>query len=232
MSNVTAPFRLGLINDDLNIYARDMVAYPRIHFLIPSIAPIISNKKQDNKYKDDIQSLTDSCLLPSNWLLHMADFDVDSDQYIALQFNYRGNKISQQCLKEANDTMKWLEKNKKYKILSWLATQKPSLKFIDNPCGILSDNDIMEINKDKFVSAVMNNACISRIYSERISKKYDLLYSQRAYVHWYVGWGMEEGEFAEAREDLGFLEKDYLDILTMQDYDDSDDEDRDDDEDV
>ena len=49
---------------------------------------------------------------------------------------------------------------------------------------------------------------------QRLGDKFDKLFAKRAFVHWYVGEGMEEGDFSAARETLAEIERDYEDAGT------------------
>jgi len=214
VSSMTASLRFeGELNVDLNEFQTNLVPFPRLHFMITSMAPVVTKKKMETT-NTNIQSITETCFSAQNFMTKIADFDAEEDKYMAISVNYRGTAKA----KEANATVQWLKTNKKVTFVEWCPTGfKVGLN--QEPPAILEDDKIAPSKQN--VVMIGNNTSISRVFSERISKKYDLMYSQRAFVHWYVGEGMEEGEFAEAREDLGFLEKDYLDVLSEQATDDA-----------
>eukprot|EP01084_Bolivina_argentea_P068025 123793_1 len=134
------------------------------------------------------------------------EYDAEFDKYMMILLNYRGNIKS----KEANATVWKLGRNRNTQFLEWSTCGFRI--FLNEKEQCMLENDVMTI-PDKCCVMAGNNTCISRFFNERISKVYDKMYSQRAFVHWFVMEGMEEAEFTEAREDLGFLEKDYWDVL-------------------
>jgi len=217
VSSMTAALRFdGELNVDMNEFQTNLVPFPRLHFMTTSLAPVISVAKSDLE-AHDCRTLTDHCLQPSSFLVKYPDFDVMEDKYMAISLNYRGQVRS----KEANSAVLWIKTQQKVSFVEWCPTGF-KIGLNSQPPVAVEDDDMATAKQ----TAVMigNNIAVNRVFSERLSKKYDMMYSQRAYVHWYVGEGMEEGEFSEAREDLGFLEKDYLDVVTEQASDDDDDE--------
>lgn len=61
------------------------------------------------------------------------------------------------------------------------------------------------------VTMLSNSTAIKEAW-KTICHKYDLMYKKRAFIHHYVGEGMEEGEFAEARDDINALSLDYKEV--------------------
>jgi len=212
ISSMTAALRFdGELNVDMNEFQTNLVPFPRLHFMTTSLAPITAKAKQSTA-NTEVKRITDQCLQCKNFLVKYTDWDVVEDKYMAISLNYRGTITSQ----EANGTVQWVKQQNKVSFVEWCPTGF-KIGLNDVPAATLKIDDMAASPRNAVM--IGNNIAVNRVFVERLSKKYDMMYSQRAYVHWYVGEGMEEGEFSEAREDLGFLEKDYLDVVTEQNSD-------------
>lgn len=64
---------------------------------------------------------------------------------------------------------------------------------------------------EKAVVMVSNSSAV-RVAWERICKKFSLMYAERAFVHHYVGEGLEEGEFKNALLNIKALSNDYKEL--------------------
>ncbi|KAI9592679.1 alpha tubulin 6 [Syncephalis fuscata] len=201
VSSVTASLRFdGSLNVDLNEFQTNLVPYPRIHFPLATYAPIISADRVNHE-QSNVQDITLACFENKN---QMVKCNPDKGKYMACCLLYRGDVVP----KDATAAIVKVKGLSTVQLVDWCPTgfkvginyQKPT---------VIPSGDLAPV--DRAVCMLANTTAIGEAW-QRLDHKFDLMYAKRAFVHWYVGEGMEEGEFSEAREDLAALEKDYEEV--------------------
>nr|AAZ23863.1 alpha-tubulin [Sterkiella histriomuscorum] len=201
ISSLTASLRFdGALNVDVTEFQTNLVPYPRIHFMLSSYAPVISAEKAYHEHFS-VAEITNSAFEPASM---MAKCDPRHGKYMACCLMYRGDVVP----KDVNAAVATIKTKRTIQFVDWCPTGfKCGINY--QPPTVVPGGDLAKVMRA--VCMISNSTAIAEVFS-RIDHKFDLMYAKRAFVHWYVGEGMEEGEFSEAREDLAALEKDYEEV--------------------
>merc|ERR1712156_608024 len=201
ISSITASLRFdGALNVDLNEFQTNLVPYPRIHFPMATYNPVMSADKAYHE-KVSVDEITKKCFEPS---CQMVRVDPRQGKYMAVCLLYRGDVVP----KDVNASIASIKLNKTVQFVDWCPTGfKVGINY--QPPTVVPGGDLAKVSRA--VCMLANTTAIQEAWA-RLDHKLDLMYSKRAFVHWYVGEGMEEGEFTEAREDIAALELDYQEV--------------------
>jgi len=168
--------------------------------MLSSYAPFISAEKAYHEQLS-VAEITNSAFEPASM---MAKCDPRHGKYMACCLMYRGDVVP----KDVNAAVATIKTKRTIQFVDWCPTGfKCGINY--QPPTVVPGGDLAKVMRA--VCMISNSTAIAEVFS-RIDHKFDLMYAKRAFVHWYVGEGMEEGEFSEAREDLAALEKDYEEV--------------------
>ncbi|ELW48334.1 Tubulin alpha chain-like 3, partial [Tupaia chinensis] len=201
VSSITASLRFeGPLNVDLIEFQTNLVPYPRIHFPMTTYAPIISADKAYHEQLS-VSDITAACFEFSNQLVKC---DPRLGKYMACCLLYRGDVVP----KDVNAAIAAMKSGSSVQFVDWCPTGF-KVGINTQPPMVIPGGALAEVQRA--VCMLSNTTAIMEAWA-RLDHKFDLMYAKRAFVHWYIKEGMDEGEFLEAREDLAALEKDYEEV--------------------
>ncbi|KAI8871354.1 tubulin C-terminal domain-like protein, partial [Ramicandelaber brevisporus] len=180
----------GQLNSDLRKTAVNLVPFPRLHFFMPSYAPL--SAQATTAYRAlTVQDLTTQMFDSKNM---MAAADPRHGRYLAVAAIYRGANISVKDVDEAMVNVQ--NKNSQY-FVDWIPNNvKTAVCNVPPPGTSLSG------------TFIGNTTAIQDLF-KRIAEQFQKMFQRKAYLHWYTDEGMDEMEFTEAESNLNDLVSEY-----------------------
>ena len=203
VSSITASLRFdGSLNVDLTEFQTNLVPYPRIHFPTTTYSPIISAEKAHSE-QNTVMDITNACFDPQNQIITC---DPSHGKYMSCCLLYRGDVAPT----DVNAAISNIKTKSTTQFVDWCPTGfKIGINY--QPLKVVPGGDMAKV--PRAVCMLSNTTAIREAWS-RLGRKFDLLYSKRAFVHWFVGCGIEDSELSIAREDIAALEKDYEEVVS------------------
>jgi tubulin beta len=190
MSGVTCSLRFpGQLNSDLRKLAVNLIPFPRLHFFLVGVAPLI-HKASTGFEKPSVSELTQQIFDPSNM---MAACDPRRGKYLTASALFRGkvstNDVEDQILKvhqkHSAYFVPWIPNNIKYSVCN-----------------------IPPVGVEMAATFIANSTSIKALF-QRVATQFSAMFRRKAFVHWYLEEGMEETEFTEAESNMHDLISEY-----------------------
>jgi len=193
ISGTTACLRFpGQLNSDLRKLGVNLIPFPRLHFFLVGIAPLVSEK--DKTYtKISVKELTEQVTSAS---AIMAAVDPRAGKYLTASIIFRGDGKAVPT-KEVDEQMLLMQSRNAAYFAEWI------------PHNIKSSIcNVAPYGEGSGCSMIANNTAILELF-QRIQTQFSALFQRKAYLHWYTGEGMDEMEFTEAESNVNDLIAEY-----------------------
>ncbi|KAL0058443.1 Tubulin beta-2 chain, partial [Marasmius tenuissimus] len=201
----------GQLNGDLRKLAMNLIPFPRLHFLMPSYAPIYDPKAQVYQGSSipeltaalfDRKNLLVACdprfgcvelvlVFPSDGLTIPPS--LRASRYLTAATIFRGNIASREAEYAVHD----LQSKNSQHFVEWIP-DNVSVSLVSVP----------PVGQKQAAIGLANSTSIQEVF-QRSLDVFSAMYKRRAFLHWYTGEGMDPMEFSEAESNTQDLIAEY-----------------------
>lgn len=191
MSGVTAGLRFpGQLNSDLRKTCVNLIPFPRLHFFMIGFAPLFGRGAA--QYRSvTVPELTQQLFDAKNM---MCASDPRHGRYLTASVTFRG-KVS---TKEMDEQMLNIQNKNAAYFVEWIPNNIKSAVCDIAPRGLTLA-----------ATFIGNSTAIHEMF-KRVNEQFIAMFRRKAFLHWYIGEGMDEMEFTEAESNMNDLVSEYL----------------------
>jgi len=190
MSGTTCCLRFpGQLNSDLRKLAVNLIPFPRLHFFMIGVAPLTALGHTSYSALS-VPELTQQMFDAKNM---MCASDPRAGKYLTAAAMFRG-KIP---TKQVDEQMINIQSKQSSSFVEWIPNNIKSSVCDIPPKGL------------KMAATFIGNSTSIQEMFKRVSEQFTLMFRRKAFLHWYLGEGMDEMEFTEAESNVNDLVAEY-----------------------